>query len=174
MNAVDVSSDSRLRFDLAIQQSRAIVYTAGCATGLIGRAFGVFPLRLDVAVVFWVASFLACAAFYLLLRRGANSRVINVLSMAVDVAFGTFGVYATGGISSPWFIWYLACAASAAFVAGHRAAVAVSAANTASYLAMLTWMGQATLFNDVFLIALTRILFLFGASYFLLQVGDAA
>ena len=54
MNAVDVSSDSRLRFDLAVQKSRVFVYSAGYATALIGRALGVFPLRLDVAIVVWV------------------------------------------------------------------------------------------------------------------------
>jgi signal transduction histidine kinase/DNA-binding response OmpR family regulator len=169
MYAVDASSDSRLRFDLAIQKSRVLVYSAGCVVALIGRGLGVFPLRLDVAAAIWVLGCATSTLFFLLLKRGASGSVINALTMAEDLAIATFGIYATGGINSPWFVWYMASAASAAFVAGHRSAILVSIANTFAYLGMLLWAGQATLVDDVFLNALTRMIFLFGASYFFLR-----
>ncbi|HKO54492.1 MAG TPA: HAMP domain-containing sensor histidine kinase, partial [Thermoanaerobaculia bacterium] len=161
-------NDSRLRFDLAVQRSRMLVYTAGFGTALIGRALGAFPVRIDIAVGVWIASCAISALTYALLLRGLDHRVVFALSAATDVAFATICVYVTGGIDSPWFIWYLPCSAAAAFVSGKRAAVAVSVATCAAYLGVLMFMGQATILNGVFLTALCRMLFLVGASWFFL------
>ncbi|HEV7923427.1 MAG TPA: response regulator [Thermoanaerobaculia bacterium] len=161
-------NDSRLRFDLAVQRSRMLVYTAGCGTALIGRALGAFPVRIDVVLGLWIGSCAISAVLYALASRGVDHRAVFVLSAATDVVVTTVGVYATGGIGSPWFIWYLPCSASAAFVSGKRAAIAVSIVNCLAYLGVLMFMGQATLIDHAFLIALARMIFLVGASWFFL------
>ena len=157
-----------LRFDLAIQRNHLFVYTIGFLTALAGMALGVFPLNLAAAVAIYAGSCASAAALYFLYRRGVDRRFLNPVWMAVDVAVVTIGVYASGGSASPWFIWYLACSTAAAFAIGRTAAYAVSAASTVAYVATLMAMGQAVPFNDVMLLAITRMLFLFGASFFFL------
>src|ERR1051325_2386275 len=161
-------NDSRLRFDLAVQRSRMLVYTAGCGTALVGRALGAFPVRIDVVIGVWIVSIAAGAILYTLARRGVDHRAVFFLSAVSDLVVTTIGVYATGGIGSPWFIWYLGGAGGAAFVSGKRGAILVTAANFAAYLGLLVFMGQAALFDHAFLTALARMIFLTGVSWFFL------
>jgi signal transduction histidine kinase/CheY-like chemotaxis protein len=159
---------SLLRFDLNVQRNHLLVYALGFVTALAGRALGVFPLRLTMAMAVLVTSWTSAILFYFLFRKGIDRRVLNPLWMAIDVLLVTVGVYASGGIGSPWFIWYVGSASAAAFAGGKRAAFYVSIGNTISYLAVLMLMGQATWANDVMLLAITRMLFIAGASYFFL------
>jgi signal transduction histidine kinase/DNA-binding response OmpR family regulator len=156
--------ESVLRFDLAMQKSHLLVYTAAFITSLIGRALGVFTLNLTVALAGWAGACACTIAMYLLFARGVNRRWLNPIWIAVDIAFVTVGVAATGGIGSPWFIWYLAAASGTAFAAGKRAAYAVGALNTIAYLGLLTALGEGPL-----LLGFTRMLFLYGASFFLIN-----
>jgi signal transduction histidine kinase/DNA-binding response OmpR family regulator len=162
------SQSSVLRFDLAFQRNHLWVYTAALLTALAGRFLGVFPLRLDVAVGYYVFSCLTAIVLYHLRARGIDRRYLNPIWLTVDIFFVTLGVYLTGGIRSPWFIWYVATASAAAFAISKKAAYWASAANTAGYIGTLMWMGQATFFNDAMLLAISRMLFVFGASYFFL------
>jgi signal transduction histidine kinase/CheY-like chemotaxis protein len=155
-----------LRFDLAVQKSHLAVYLASFVLAMIGRALGVFPLRLDVAAAFLIATCSSALLFHLLFRRGVDRRLLNPVWMTVNVVFITVGVWATGGISSPWYIWYIAASSVAAFAGGRTAAYATVAAHDVLYLVMLLAIGQATLVNDVFLVGVTRMLFITGASYF--------
>ena len=161
-----------VRFDLAIQRNHVFVYTLGLLTGLVGWALGVFPVHLTLSLLLWVFSCTCAVGLYFLYRRGIDRRYLNPVWMTVNVVFATVGVYATGGIISPWYIWYAAAASAAAFASGKTAAYCVSAANMAAYIGLLMWMGQATWLNGVMLLAFTRMLFVFGASYFFL-VGIA-
>ena len=161
-----------VRFDLAIQRNHIFVYTLGFLLGLAGRALGVYPVRIELALLVWGLSCTTSVTLYQLYKRGINRRYLNPVWMSVDVICATLGVYATGGIISPWYVWYGAAASAAAFASGKRAAYAVSVANTVAYIALLLFMGQATFTNDVLLLAFTRMLFVFGASYFFL-VGIA-
>jgi len=161
-------SESVRRFDLALQRSHLYVYTAATVTGLIAARLHVFELRFSIAATGWVIACTSALIFHELYRRGVSRQILNPLWLVVDIALVDAGIYATGGIHSPWFIWFLPIAAAAAFAAGKRAAHIVSFASAVSYIGVLMPMGQATLFNDVFLLAVTRMLFLFGASYFFL------
>ncbi|MDQ3284076.1 MAG: response regulator, partial [Acidobacteriota bacterium] len=163
---------SVIRFDLAIQRNHLFVYSLSYILGLAGSFFGVFPIRLDIALAVWVVSCASAAILSALFRRGVDRRYLNPVWMAVDVVCCTAGVYATGGIISPWFIWYAAAASAAAFASGKKAAYCVSAANVIAYLGLLFLMGQARLGNGVLYLAVTRMLFVSGASYFFL-VGIA-
>ncbi|HEX8171039.1 MAG TPA: response regulator [Thermoanaerobaculia bacterium] len=168
MSASGRDASKVLRFDLAVQRNHLLVYTLALLTSLIGNALGVFTLRAGTALAVWALSCAVSVVLYNLFRIGFDRRWLNPLWLAADVALVTTGVYATGGIRSPWFIWYIAASSVAAFAIGKKAAYAVSAGNTIAYLAMLVWMGQATFFNEVMLLAITRMVFIFGASYFFL------
>ena len=164
---------SVVRFDLAIQRNHVFVYTLGFLTALAGMAFGVFPLNIGAAVLIYLGSCASAVTLYFLYRRGIDRRWLNPVWMAVDIAVVTIGIYASGGADTPWYIWYMACSTAAAFASGRTAAVVVSAINAVCYIGVLMLMGQAVPFNDVMLLAITRMLFLSGASYFfLIGVAD--
>ena len=160
--------ESVLRFDLAVQKSHPLVYTAAFLTALIGHALGVFVLNIPVAIAIGLVSLACAGAMYALFRRGIDRRILNPVWIGTDIFLVTVGVYATGGSASPWFIWYLATAASTAFAVGKRASYIVSLANAIAYTGVLVFMGQASFANDVLLLAVARMLFLFGASFFFL------
>jgi signal transduction histidine kinase/DNA-binding response OmpR family regulator len=160
--------ESVLRFDLAVQKSHLLVYTAAFLTALAAHALGVFVLNIPVAIAIGIISVTSATAIYVLLRRGISRRILNPIWISIDVFLVTLGVYATGGSASPWFIWYLGTSASTAFVVGKRASYAVSVANAVAYIGLLMAMGQASLVNKVLLLASARMLFLFGASFFFL------
>ena len=144
-------------------------YTAAAATSLIGARLHVFELRFAIAATGWALACTSALIFHELFRRGVSRQVLNPIWLVVDLSFVNVGIFATGGIRSPWFIWYLPIAAAAAFASGKRAAHLVSIAGAICYVGVMMLMGQATFFNDVFLLAVTRMLFLFGASYFFLS-----
>jgi signal transduction histidine kinase/CheY-like chemotaxis protein len=159
-------SASVLRFDLAFQRNHLFVYSVALLTALAGRALGVFPLRLDVAVIYYLFACLTSVALYFLFARGIDRRFLNPIWLTVDIFYVTLGVYVTGGVGSPWFIWYVASASAAAFAISRKAAYWATLANTVGYLGVLYAMGQATFFNGAMLLAIARMLFIFGASYF--------
>ncbi len=160
--------ESVLRFDLAVQRSHPLIYTAAVLTALSAHALGVFVLNIPATIAIWLIS-LACAAMmYVLFRRGIDRRFLNPFWIGTDILLVTLGVYATGGASSPWFIWYLATAASTAFAAGKLGSYLASLGNAVAYIGLLLIMGQATFINDVMLVAIVRMLFLFGSSFFFL------
>jgi signal transduction histidine kinase/CheY-like chemotaxis protein len=164
---------SVLRFDLAIQRNHLLVYAIGFCTGLAGMVLGVFPVKLAFATSIFAIAFVCIAVLYTLYKRGIDRRWLNPVWMIIDVALCTGCVYASGGINSPGYIWYIATATAAAFASGRIAAYAVSAANVVAYLGLLMLMGQAWPFNGAMLLAITRMLFVFGASYFfLIGVAD--
>ena len=161
-------SASVLRFDLAIQRNHLFVYTLGLLTGFAGAALGVFPLKLGWALFIWGCGCLSATIFYLLFRSGIDRRYLNPLWLTVNVSMVTVGVYASGGVKSPWFIWYIASATVAAFAIGKTAAYLVSIGNTIAYIGTLLLMKQVAFWDASMLLALTRMLFIFGASYFFL------
>jgi signal transduction histidine kinase/DNA-binding response OmpR family regulator len=165
---LELEPESVLRFDLAVQRNRLLAYFAALLTSLTGRALGVFTLGVGAMFAFWIVSSALIVAFYFLYRAGVRREILNPLWIASDLVFITIGVYVTGGYTSPWYLWYLAPASGAAFVIGKRAAYITGIANAVSYLGLLIWMGQAWTWNDIMLLGLTRMVFLFGASFFFL------
>jgi signal transduction histidine kinase/CheY-like chemotaxis protein len=159
---------SVLRFDLAIQRNHILVYTLALLTGLVGKALGAFDMRIDVALVLALLASLCSVVLYSLYRRGVDRRYLAPVWITTDIFFVTLGVYASGGFESSVYVWYAATASAAAFAAGRKAAWYASAMNTVAYIAVLFFMGQATLTNGIALAALGRMVFLFGASYFFL------
>jgi signal transduction histidine kinase/CheY-like chemotaxis protein len=154
-----------VRFDLAIQRNHVFVYVMGFLIGYAGKLLGVYPVQMWIAFAVLGAALGSAAVLTPLYARSYDRRVLNAVWMTIDVIGCSLGVYATGGIHSPWFIWYAAVAGAAAFAGGKVAAWLVASGSIVGYLSVLMWMGQATFFNDAFLLATTRMLFLFGALY---------
>jgi signal transduction histidine kinase/DNA-binding response OmpR family regulator len=157
-----------VRFDLAIQRNHLFVYTIGLLTGLLAWRLHVFPLDLRWAFLVWAAGCVSAVVFYSLFRAGISRRVLNPLWLTVNVVLVTMGIYASGGVTSPWFIWYIASSCVAAFASGKLAAYLVSIGNTVAYITTLLLMGQVSFWDEPMLLALCRMLFIFGASYFFL------
>ncbi|HYM63015.1 MAG TPA: response regulator [Thermoanaerobaculia bacterium] len=169
----EARSEGILRFDLAIQKTRLFVYSASVLTAIAGEALGVITVKRLFALLFWLAGAASTAVMVEFYRRGISRRVLNPVWMGADIILTTLGVYATGGSTSPWFIWYLATASAVAFVSGKRAAYLVNFLNAVAYIGVLMLMGEAAIGNDVFLLAVCRMAFLFSASYFFLAgIGD--
>jgi len=160
--------ESVLRFDLAVQKSRLLAYVAALITTLVGRSLHVFDITLRDVFVMYAASSALIVLFYLLLRGGSRRELLNPLWIGSDILFISVGVWMTGGIDSPWFLWYLAPASAAAFVIGRRAAYITGMLNSISYVAMLMVVSRAPIGSPLFYTALTRMVFLFGASFFFL------
>src|SRR5688572_6280855 len=114
-----------VRFDLAIQRNHVIVYAVGFVMGIAGQMLGVYPIRMGVALAVLVLSCTSAFVLTILYRRGVDRRLLNPVWMVTDVVCCTLCVYGTGGIGSPWYIWYAAAASAAAFASGKKAAYAV-------------------------------------------------
>src|SRR5215213_237622 len=137
-----VPQSSVQRFDLAFQRNHLLVYTAALLTALAAKILGVFPLRLDVAFTCYLFACISSGALYYLFKRGIDRRLLNPIWLSVDFFYVTVGVLITGGIGSPWFIWYVAVTAAAGFAISKTAAYVVSIANTIGYVGTLYLMGE--------------------------------
>src|SRR5437588_2088279 len=106
--SADAARESILRFDLNVQRRHLLVYTAALVTVGVCAALRVIPLQIGAAIGIWAAACACSGVFYLLYERGIDRHLLNPLWMAADVLFVTIGVYATGGLGSPYYIWYIA------------------------------------------------------------------
>src|SRR5205085_124855 len=88
--------------------------------------------------------------------------------IGADVFIPTAGVWLTGGLESPWYLWYLANTGAAAFVGGLRLAVVIAVADTVAYLGVVALLHQLVDLQALWL-ALSRMAFLYGASFFFLR-----
>ncbi len=167
--AASTEADGLLRFNVAMQQSRAIFYVVALVTGLIAIQWD--ALRGSIAQAFLLGSLGIASAlgFWAAFANRIDRRWrfdLNPLWLLTDVVLITLGVYISGGWNSPWFLFYIANSASAAFVGGRYLAIGVSLANAVAYLGVLLVTGNVALFDTGFKIALFQIMFLMVASFF--------
>ncbi len=167
--SAELPRDSIYRFDLAVQKSRLLVYAAAMVTSFVGRALHVFSLGFFSTLIAWLCSSSVILLAYFLYKRQLVPRtILNPLTIAWDIITITVGVYLTGGMDSPWYLWYLSPAAAAAFVMGRRASYITMLVNSLAYVAMLAATGSAPIGTPLFYTAITRMVFLFGVAYFFL------
>ncbi len=101
-------------------------------------------------------------------REASWGPLLDPAWLCLDVLFVTLGVIASGGLTSPWYIWYLAVASAAAFILGKRGTFLIAVANTACYLGSLFAMGQIRAVDANLALAVARMAFLHGAAFFFL------
>ncbi len=129
----------RRTFEVAVQRSRALVYTTAVALGCLGNLLGVIEVGwIWIGVLLFVAN-ASATLFFVLARRGV-ARLAGLPCrwwwMATDVLIISWAVYLSGGPASAWFVFYLTNVAAAAYVAGTRAMLVIMACNTLAYLAV--------------------------------------
>ncbi|MCG6962414.1 MAG: GGDEF domain-containing protein [Acidobacteria bacterium] len=164
----------RSHFWIAVQRSRTIVYLLAFSTAAVGQALGMLRFSWVQGALVFGLGILSILVFTYLHRRGIE-RVGRVPLywgwMAIDVGAITWGVSISGGSSSPFYVWYLANAAAAAFVGGTPGMLAVLATNSCAYIGLVLLTehpDQATLVT-----VLGKLALLYGAAFFaLLEVTN--
>jgi diguanylate cyclase (GGDEF)-like protein len=159
------------RSQLAIQRNRALLYGFAGAMTLLTKVTGIARFDYLGSLAVLGLGYLTVLLFVILERRRQrqNRRTrLEVWWIGCDVILITAMIWLTGGVASPWFLWYLACAGAAAAHCSPRVSLAGAGLTALLYLATLAAMGQirgldAGLFN-----AASHLLFLFGSSLFLL------
>jgi signal transduction histidine kinase/DNA-binding response OmpR family regulator len=169
MTTTQADLASHVRFQTAMQRTRLAVYAIAIAMAWLAKIAGVLEVTYAEGLPMAILALASGALFLEAYRRSWDMRLGVTLTpawMACDVFFIAWGVFLTGGGSSPWFLFYLSNTCAAAFVAGRNAAAAVAAVNTLSYLAVLALLGEVRGFDRSFWLAATRMLFLYGASIY--------
>jgi diguanylate cyclase (GGDEF)-like protein len=162
--------DSLLHSELVTQRNRAVTYAVAGAAMLLTRVVGLYDVHYAWNLAIFGLGILSVGCFSLLAMRAqrANRRA-NVAAwwIACDMVLVTAMVCATGGVSSPWWVWYLGCAGAAMTHLRLRLAVAFAAVAAFLYFGALAAMGQIGVLDHGFYLAALKLVFLFGASLFL-------
>lgn len=158
-----------LSFHQVVQKSRIVVYTGGFFFALAGRQLGVLDFRLTTGLLFVAVADLTALACWRAYRAGIDRLAglpLHVYWMASDVVIITWAVHISGGSTSNFYVWYLANAAAAAFVAGPPALLWVMAGNLVAYetLILLVERPDSLVLTEVF----GRMVLLYGAAFFAL------
>jgi signal transduction histidine kinase/CheY-like chemotaxis protein len=161
-----------LRFDLAVQRNRALVFALATAVALGYRALGLVAASwLEIVAVGCVAVGSALLLGWAL-RAGWHKHLrwlFDPLWLATDVALASWAVAATGGADSPWFPWYLASISAAAFVRGQLAAFLTFLASAVGYVLALVAVGDVTGPGRELFTALAMVTSLYAAAFFFLR-----
>jgi signal transduction histidine kinase/CheY-like chemotaxis protein len=155
------------RFKLAVQRSRILFYTFASIVALLYEAIGVFSVGVPFILMLGSLAILSAVILYLTYRHWWRVN-LDPLWFLLDGALVTWMVYATGGVESPWFPWYVASMSEAAVVGGFRWAVVMALLDSIGYMAVLMGLGQVTFPSDAFFHHLAVILSLFCAPAFFL------
>ncbi len=162
-------SDGLLRFNLAMQRSRAIFYLCSLIFGSLAVSAGVLEGSLRTGYAIIGVGIASALAFHYIYKSKLDQRLrwpVFWIWLLWDLTAVTLGVYASGGVSSPWYLFYLAVSACAAFTAGAGTAWTISSLNALAYLGMLFAAGFITPFDHDFYRALYQIGFLYFCSAF--------
>ena len=163
---------ARRRHRVAVQRSRCISYLAVGPLALLLRGLGAVDTSVvDIALII-VAAQLTVVAGWLLASRDLEGRWgIDLwwLWGLTDTLLVSLGVYVSGGLGSPWFMFYLLNMLGAGFVLSVPLAALVAVANTVCYLGVLLFMGHIQAFDAGFGVALARMLVMGTVFAFALQ-----
>jgi diguanylate cyclase (GGDEF)-like protein len=162
--------DSLLHSELVTQRNRAVTYAVAGAAMLLTRVVGLYDVHYAWNLSIFGLGILSVGCFSLLAMRAqrANRRAdLAAWWIACDMVLVTAMVCATGGVSSPWWVWYLGCGGAAMTHLRLRLAVAFAAVAALLYFGALAAMGQIGGMDHGFYLAALKLVFLFGASLFL-------
>src|SRR5690349_21343895 len=118
-------AESRRRFNVAAQTTRLVIYGLAGAFAVVSRATGHLPADVPAAVSVVAVGMGTTFALRALFARGIEVIAgisLHVAAPLLDTALITWAVALTGGLASPWFLWYLSNTAGAAFY-GRREAL---------------------------------------------------
>ena len=163
--------EADLHSALVTQRNRAITYAIAGAAIALSRAAGMIAVHDLADLAVFAIGMLTVAGFSLAAQRAERANRRPHLApwwIACDMLLVTAMVWLTGGVASPWFLWYLGCAGAAAMHLSLRLAVAGGLVSAVLYVGVLVAMGQIQGPGPAFYLATAHMVFLFGASLFLL------
>jgi signal transduction histidine kinase/CheY-like chemotaxis protein len=152
-----------------MQRSRAFVYLFALAFGTLAIRAGVLSGSLSYGYSIVAGGVGTAIVFYYVYRARLDRKLgwsLYWIWLLLDTAAVTAGVYMSGGVRSPWYLFYLAISACAAFTAGAGVAWIISSINAAAYLGLLLAAGLVQPFDNEFYLALYQIGFLYFCSAF--------
>ncbi len=164
---------AHLRYNMAVQTNRAVVYTFAVLVGLLFVHAEVLRSHyLDVLSVLFLANLSALVLwlFYRFqLSRSGPPRNLHFLWIICDGLLVTWGVHVTGDLHSPWFPWYLANISGAAFVVNQWWGFGAAFIDTLCYVLLLVAIGDIRGLDSNLTQVLFRMASLYGASFFFLR-----
>ncbi len=164
--------DRETRFHVRVQDSRVAVYLAAWCAALLGQWAGIFQATYAQGLTLLAFALGTTLVLRELYRRGLRRRLGPPLDwtwMGLDVVGVTWGVHLTGGVESPWFLWYVSAISAAAFVGGARAALGSAVASVAAYVGTLWAAGDLAGPGPALWRALLQMLFLYASAFFFLR-----
>ena len=172
MRVEDEASGARaLRYNLAVQRTRLIGYSVSFVAFLIGMRLGVLYAPIEKAITLLAIAIATVVIPWIAYLKRVDKRLGVSLTPAwlfADLVNTSLAVWWTGGIVSPWYIWYIAIPASAAFSAGRRAAIGATLGIWAFYVGTLALIGDVNSVTS-FSLASCRMFFLAAASLFAIR-----
>jgi signal transduction histidine kinase/DNA-binding response OmpR family regulator len=158
-----------VRRNLRLQRSRLASYTAALLLAVLLRTLGSLEISWRHVIILYSASLLSVGLSSLFLRSRRSGRTTGPLAwlpVGLDMLFISSCVYFSGGVNSPWYIWYLSNMLAAAFMGGTASALIVAVASSLAYFGVLALLGQLP---GHLIDALARMLLLFVPFYFSLS-----
>ncbi len=155
------------RFYRRVQRDRAVAFTVAAIAAVVAHVSGFVVIEVVPALGLLSFGYSSALVFFVLYGTRWARRHAQRLApfwLACDIAIVTSLVCLTGGVASPWFLWYLACAGAAALVGGLPWVGAVAATSAVAYVSVLVSMGEIRGVDSALYYAVAQISFLFGAS----------
>lgn len=169
--SVQLDPEKVLRFKLALQRTRAATYLLSAVILFGFWRLGVLPARPGPLFAIFGVSMSSIVLLMTLYRleRGRLGRLPDFLALLVDIGLVSWAVAATGGLTSPWYVWYLGIAGEGAFLLGATGVVTAAIGNTVGYLLTLVVLGHVGAVDVSLYLAAARMLILHGAAFFFLR-----
>ncbi|MBK8598713.1 MAG: response regulator [Holophagales bacterium] len=156
-----------VRFRLAFQRNRALAYAMAAGVGLLSILAGTLHAEPGAGAFLAVSGIGSAIVLSALVRRAAaRGRSFDPVpfGLILDPLLISGGVALSGGLTSPWYLWYLAAVAPAAFTMGRKGTAAAALFSAGLYLATLVATGDIRGLGAPLADALTRMVFLGGAA----------
>jgi diguanylate cyclase (GGDEF)-like protein len=169
--AVDLLDVGLLHTELVTQRNRALTYVLGGLAVALTTSSGLLHIEVTLLVAVLAVGFLSVALVCLLWRRAEKAgRRIHFAPwwISCDVILITGLIGLSGGLRSPWFVWYLGTAGAAVAHCGRRFIVGIGLATGGLYIGLLVAMGDIAGFDRHLFSAVAQLLSVLGASLFLL------
>jgi len=160
-------ADKDLRRAKIAQRDRAIGFALSALCAVPASLAGALNIRFVPSLVLLAIGLASTVVFTRLAVRAhrAHTRLPRMIWWLVtDIVLITLIVPLTGGVQSPWWIWYLASMGSAAAYRGRRFAVLASVVMAASCFGVLLATGEIHGFHHGFYLVLSRFVFLGAAA----------
>ncbi|MBW3672316.1 MAG: hypothetical protein KY432_11670, partial [Acidobacteria bacterium] len=164
-----LDTDDQLRnFNLRTQINRAWINALAYPLVLIMIPTGFVRISVLEATAITIISLSSSLVVYQLYRHGFDEDLpldLNFASFCLDTVLITAVIYFDGGITSMFFLFYLANIGAATFLRGLRGMAGMMILNLIAYLSTVSMLDQLDGLGPTTASALGRMLFLYAAAF---------